>query len=220
MYSSSLNHQPQQPHVNVQERRFVCPLAKKVMTDAVRIITTGKSYERKALLEWIEQNGEVCPVTGTPFNATVDIETNYSLQWEILFWQRQGAERQPIECDIPAPFSHKMSRRNSIAKSIDSPPTRPRRRGSGDSLSSSSEAPTIEQNTNRFMSCCPSGISSCSSSMSLRPPRRCNSTDSLELFQPEDDDDFLFQEDDVQSGMPLSRLVSILDEALVIIDDD
>jgi hypothetical protein len=56
--------------------------------------------------------------------------------------------------------------------------------------------------------------------MSLKLPRRCGSSDSLEPFQMEDDDEFLIQDEDMQSGMPLSRLVAILDEALMVVQDD
>jgi U-box domain len=214
-----MNHLAQQSQGNSQERRFICPLTKEVMTDAVRIVTTGKSFQRQALQQWMEKIGKVCPVTGTPF-TTDDIETNFSLQWEILFWQRQQAEHQPIVCEMPS--SYKMSPRNSITKSIDSPPTLPERRGSGDSFSTSLEAPMMEQNNRRFLSCCPSGVSSCcsNSSLCMKPPRRCASFDSLDLFQPEDDDGDLFTDgDDLQSGTSFSRLVSILDEALKIIAD-
>jgi U-box domain len=213
-------HQPQSTQRNTDDRRFVCPLSKKVMSDAVRINTTQKSYERQALFDWIEKNGEVCPVTGTPFCASSDIETNFSLQWEILFWQRQDAQCQAIEQGTPSHSTHKMSPRNSIAKSNDTPPNRPQRRGSGDSSLFLSDAAAGEHNADRFSSYCPPGGASSSSRMSLKLPRRCGSFDSLELLQLDDDDDFLVQDDDVRSASSLIRLVAVLDEALMIVDND
>jgi hypothetical protein len=213
-------HQPLLTQRNTDNRRFVCPLTEKVMTDAVRIVITMKSFERRALLEWIEKNGEICPVTGTPFRASSDIETNFGLQWEILFWQRQVAESQSSDQDtFSSHITNQTSSRKWIAKSIDTPPTRPQRRGSSDSLSSSSEVTTVEQNDHRFWPCCPQDIASCSSNISPKLTRRCGSLDSLELFQLEEEDDLLFHDEDIKSDMAFSRLIAFLDEALMIIED-
>lgn len=73
------------------------------------------------------------------------------------------------------------------------------------------------------MSCYPSGVSTfCSTgSMHLRAPRRNLSSTSLDLFATEEDENELFfEENDLQSSSSLSRLVAILDEALLIVADD
>lgn len=114
------------------------------MVDPV-ILPCGHSFERQTLRKWVKGHGKSCPVDGEAFKSSSDIKPNFRLQWEILFWQRQQQQQQhvvnhiadesmncggyptntqtPVTLPTPPPPSR---------SGLDSPPSRPQRRGSID----------------------------------------------------------------------------------------
>mmetsp|Transcript_16788 Transcript_16788/g.27247 ORF Transcript_16788/g.27247 Transcript_16788/m.27247 type:complete len:225 (+) Transcript_16788:143-817(+) len=214
----------------IHYRRFCCPLTKMIMKDPVLIVSTGKSYERHALLSWMEQNGERCPVTGKDFELA-DITTNFSLQWEILFWQRQCVDETfPTSDDVckveiigAASSSRRRASDPSVTNCTDTAPTRPLRRGSysGGSVPCEVEAINHEEPElcpSRFVPSCSTNTAACG--MNLVPPRRTISgLSSPEFYQslPYDESSSSTEQSDSEE-MDIDRLVSILDEALLIVE--
>jgi hypothetical protein len=195
----------------VQERRFVCPLTKQIMTDAVRINCTGKSYERQALFQWIEQNGQICPVTGVSFRAK-DVETNFGLQWEILYWQRRQSSSANYSVDDTATVTSSSATSVSChhhnspppppppGGPFDSPPVRPKRRGSGNAAARLEDSVRFKPFTEN------------SSDTSLQLPRRVPSY-LIPIAPCVDDTD----RDD--GALATDRLVSVLDTAIQISEE-
>jgi hypothetical protein len=59
---------------------FICPICQEVMYDPV-ITPKGISYERKAILKWLEKKQE-CPITKQPLRKE-DLITNFALKQAI-----------------------------------------------------------------------------------------------------------------------------------------
>jgi hypothetical protein len=195
-----------------QDRRFRCPLTKEIMNDPVVIRSTGKSYERQALVRWIETNGNRCPVTGEDISH---IDTNFSLQWEILYWLRKQQQHPSNSADDVATISSRKKddtheELDSISRSIDSPPSRPRRKDSfcGTVDVMNSEPPQPPHLSCRFV---PTYDTLIPFGLNLLPPRRIQSGLSIDQLNSGAMDD--------GDELSISRLVSILDEALMIATD-
>mmetsp|Transcript_18305 Transcript_18305/g.32240 ORF Transcript_18305/g.32240 Transcript_18305/m.32240 type:complete len:176 (+) Transcript_18305:165-692(+) len=80
--------------------RFLCPLSKQIMKNPVTTLQTQNlvSFERTAILKWLSQIDEVCPVTGEPLDKKRLIR-NVQLQDEIEQWEREQQEltvKQPL----------------------------------------------------------------------------------------------------------------------------
>jgi hypothetical protein len=75
----------QKPQSNVttewsEYESFLCPITQEIMQDPV-ITPNGISYERKAVLNWLEKNN-MCPITKKPLKKE-DLITNYALKQAI-----------------------------------------------------------------------------------------------------------------------------------------
>ncbi|CAB9518267.1 Putative E3 ubiquitin-protein ligase LIN [Seminavis robusta] len=72
-------------------RRFVCPLTLDVMENPVTNKETGKTYEKKAILEWVYLHGHAtCPLTRKPLHPS-DLQEDDVLQYEISQWKEVAA---------------------------------------------------------------------------------------------------------------------------------
>ena len=71
--------------ISLPEKKFICPLTKDVMVDPV-MTKTGFNFERKALEDWLDKNGSVCPISSEPLYPS-GIVGNKKLQWDIRQWQ-------------------------------------------------------------------------------------------------------------------------------------
>jgi hypothetical protein len=67
-------------------RHFFCPLSHKMMTDPV-MTRDGLNFERKVIMEALEQNSCVCPVTGKMLYPH-ELISNCKLEREIEQWRR------------------------------------------------------------------------------------------------------------------------------------
>lgn len=94
--------------VAVPHENFICPLTNEVMQDPV-VTKEGINFERKAILRWIDENGEVCPVTKTPL-AVNGLVPNNKLQWEIKQWQLSygDASQQMSELELEGKLNKAM----------------------------------------------------------------------------------------------------------------
>ena len=72
---------------------YVCPLTKKLMSDPV-VSRYGNYFERKAILKWLNDGHNYCPVTGNPLRIS-NIVSDKTLQWKIQYW----AKKHNIELD-------------------------------------------------------------------------------------------------------------------------
>jgi hypothetical protein len=70
---------------------FICPLSKTLMKEPL-MSRYGTHFERKAILEWINQGHNYCPVTGNPLRPS-NLVSNKTLQWKIKYWaQKNGVK--------------------------------------------------------------------------------------------------------------------------------
>ena len=65
--------------------RFLCPMTRTIMQDPVTI-REGHTFERTALLEFIEKYGEISPHSGKPLGSPC-FYASKTLSWEIRHWQ-------------------------------------------------------------------------------------------------------------------------------------
>jgi hypothetical protein len=74
-------------------KEFICPLTKELMTDPV-VSRYGHSFERKAILEWLNEGNNYCPVTGNPLRPSC-LVSNKSLEWKIRCWFHDHGQEAP-----------------------------------------------------------------------------------------------------------------------------
>ena len=65
--------------------RFLCALTKEIMENPM-ISKTGQNFERSVILKYLDEVGDVCPVTKEPLNPS-GLVPNDKLKWEIGQWQ-------------------------------------------------------------------------------------------------------------------------------------
>ena len=94
--------------VAVPHERFICPLTNEIMQDPVTT-KEGINFERKAILRWLDEQGDVCPVTKTPLTMSGLISNN-KLKWEISQWQLNygDASQQMSELELQGKLSKAM----------------------------------------------------------------------------------------------------------------
>jgi hypothetical protein len=69
----------------IPDAKFLCPLTKEIMKDPV-MSKTGYNFEREAILKYLEDMGQVCPITKQPLFPS-DFVSNGKLKWDIGQWQ-------------------------------------------------------------------------------------------------------------------------------------
>jgi WD40 repeat protein len=74
---------------NTPPKDFVCPITSNIFDDPVTL-ETGQTYERKAILEWINRGNSTCPITRQKLNGTQLPKTNYVLKRLIASWRDQN----------------------------------------------------------------------------------------------------------------------------------
>ena len=76
---------------------------------------SGHNFERSALSKWLEENGEICPMTKKPLSGA-DIVSNANLKWEISQWQLyygdMTTEMSKLELDL------KLTKATMISKPL------------------------------------------------------------------------------------------------------
>jgi hypothetical protein len=66
---------------------FLCPITTEIMVSPV-MTKTGLSFDRDAILEWLVNHGNTCPLTRQPLNAS-NLVTNHALRLRIEQWCRE-----------------------------------------------------------------------------------------------------------------------------------
>jgi SUMO ligase MMS21 Smc5/6 complex component len=65
---------------------FVCPITSEPMRFPL-MTRTGLNFERDAILDWMSNYNNSCPITRQPLTAR-DLVPNHALKWEIDAWRR------------------------------------------------------------------------------------------------------------------------------------
>jgi hypothetical protein len=60
----------------------------------------GNSFERKAIMNWLEEGNTFCPVTGNPLRPSC-LVANTQLSWKIRCWFHQHGRESPISEENP-----------------------------------------------------------------------------------------------------------------------
>lgn len=94
--------------IAVPYEQFICPLTNEIMEDPV-CTKEGLNFERKAILRWLDEKGDVCPVTNKPLTMA-GLVTNSKLQWEIQQWQLNTGDptQQMSELELQGKLSKAM----------------------------------------------------------------------------------------------------------------
>jgi hypothetical protein len=74
-------------------KEFICPLTKELIVDPV-VSRYGDNFERKAILTWLEEGNEFCPVTGNPLRPSC-LVSDKALEWKIRSWLHQHGQEAP-----------------------------------------------------------------------------------------------------------------------------
>ena len=69
---------------------FICPLTLEIMINPL-MDRSGRSFERKAILEWITTKNSTCPITRQPLFVK-DLIPNNKLRTEIMCWREQNGD--------------------------------------------------------------------------------------------------------------------------------
>ncbi|XP_065850889.1 putative E3 ubiquitin-protein ligase LIN [Euphorbia lathyris] len=79
---------------------FVCPITSHLFDDPVTL-ETGQTYERKAILEWLDRGNSTCPITRQTLQSTQLPKTNYVLKRLVASWQEQNPDFISSQTEIP-----------------------------------------------------------------------------------------------------------------------
>ena len=63
---------------------FICPITSELMIDPL-MTRSGRNFERSAILEWISNHQNTCPMTRQPLRPS-DLIPNRALQGKIRAW--------------------------------------------------------------------------------------------------------------------------------------
>mmetsp|Transcript_38611 Transcript_38611/g.93348 ORF Transcript_38611/g.93348 Transcript_38611/m.93348 type:complete len:249 (-) Transcript_38611:109-855(-) len=101
----------------IPEKHFLCPLTREIMEDPV-MTKTGHNFERAALSKWLDENGDICPMTKKPLTAS-QIVSNPNLKWEISQWQLyygdMTTEMSKLELDMKLTKAQMMSKEYHVS---------------------------------------------------------------------------------------------------------
>jgi hypothetical protein len=75
---------------------FYCPITCAIMRDPL-MCRSGQSYERSAILVWIQKHGNTCPLTRMPLSAR-DLVSNRALQYRINSWLVVNGAIEELGC--------------------------------------------------------------------------------------------------------------------------
>ena len=78
--------------------KFCCALTGKIMSDPMKTAYGNHRFDRQAIEQWLQSQGNVCPVTGNPLSL-VEVKADAELRMEISGWQLASA----VEAASPKP---------------------------------------------------------------------------------------------------------------------
>ncbi|GMH39540.1 hypothetical protein BSKO_07438 [Bryopsis sp. KO-2023] len=102
---------------------FFCPVSFHLMRDPV-LISTGQTYERRAIIKWLAQGTATCPITGVSLSAPVPLTPNVALRKAIEDWSERNAPWMLDSASqkllpIPNADGHLSSRGNGAKLTVD-----------------------------------------------------------------------------------------------------
>jgi len=133
----SYDHAPSTPTTMPATRKFSCPLTNMIMEEPVTVPTCDATFERKALLRCMRENGNRCLLSGKHLLPS-DLRPDTKLQWEIFFLERRSNDFD----DFNRPSTTNMTTTSSQPCKADSPPAHPR--------SSPHSSPATTKRTKKF----------------------------------------------------------------------
>jgi len=77
---------------------FLCPITQELMVNPL-MSRSGISFDRKAILEWISEHNNSCPMTRQPLRVC-DLVPNRNLQAKIFAWCLEHGEEEAY-MDMP-----------------------------------------------------------------------------------------------------------------------
>jgi len=80
---------------------YVCPLTKLIFEDPVTL-ETGQTYERSAIIEWLNTGNKTCPVTGKTLECHIMPYTNSVLKRVIDGWKSKHSREILASASQPA----------------------------------------------------------------------------------------------------------------------
>jgi hypothetical protein len=112
---------PEQPELSattiiaIAPERYLCEFTKELMKDPV-MSETGHNFEHDAILKYLDENGDKCPVSGLPLYPH-QIVRNHALRHEIDDWKKLNADhgvdlpalKTDAELDVLSPRSRKRA---------------------------------------------------------------------------------------------------------------
>jgi U-box domain len=93
---------------------FICPLTLTVMRDPV-VSKFGHSYERDAILSWLVEHRQTCPLTRKPLSLG-GIITNHQLRGQIRKWQLEHEMDVTVLCSASDFDRASMASSSSFSK--------------------------------------------------------------------------------------------------------
>lgn len=80
---------------------YTCPLTLDTMEDPI-MTKYGQSYERSAILQWLQSGSGVCPLSRRPLHLQ-DLVTNHGLRMKIQEWRKENGDESAVVVK-PAPL--------------------------------------------------------------------------------------------------------------------
>jgi hypothetical protein len=74
--------------IMIPPREFLCPLTRELMSEPM-VTRYGIRFERKVILEWIDQGNAYCPMTGNPLRVS-NLLSDKNFQWKIQDWAKRN----------------------------------------------------------------------------------------------------------------------------------
>uniref|UniRef100_A0A7S2YQY8 U-box domain-containing protein n=1 Tax=Entomoneis paludosa TaxID=265537 RepID=A0A7S2YQY8_9STRA len=92
---------------------FLCPITTEIMRDPL-MTRNGLSFERKAILQWISNHNNTCPMTREPLTPS-GLVTNAALKGRIQAWlQENGQEAEMSDDGDSIPFTTKQKNLDGV----------------------------------------------------------------------------------------------------------
>ncbi|KAJ8538182.1 hypothetical protein K7X08_014722 [Anisodus acutangulus] len=100
---------------------FICPITLQIMTDPV-IISTGQTYERESIQQWLDSNHHTCPKTGETLTH-LSVAPNFALKNLIEEWCSKNNVQLPTKeapATPPSPSAGSDEKLLSLIKDLSS----------------------------------------------------------------------------------------------------
>jgi hypothetical protein len=97
-------------------QQFLCSLTKEIMVHPM-VSRYGHHFDRTAILDWLNNGHNYCPVSGNPLRAG-NLVSDKSLQWKIQYWSQKHlyrGEEEKEESEYDEPNLHMLHGTGTIS---------------------------------------------------------------------------------------------------------